>query len=256
MSIQLDENVASKPKLLSQDQCECYRENGYVLVRGLMPESLVAEMIDHLMHLRKRGKLPGDYGGTQEDQTDPNHQYPRMLNPHKWDKLSAQWSKSSLLMSLAGEILGEPAALIGSMVYFKPPGAKGFGMHQDQQSLAIDPLTIFWIALEPADTGVGCMVVMPKSHKSGILPVQRGDVADSFVRVQSVIPEGLEEVPIEMMAGDVLLMDGKVLHGSYRNKHPHRWRRSLICQYTSRNFRVIQHAPGYHMTHVDPQYGF
>ena len=37
------------------------------------------------------------------------------------------------------------------MLYFKPPGGRGQGLHQDEQYITINPLIGLWIALDPSD---------------------------------------------------------------------------------------------------------
>ena len=41
------------------------------------------------------------------------------------------------------------------MLYFKPPGGRGQGLHQDQQYITIDPLIGVWVALDRSDQLVG-----------------------------------------------------------------------------------------------------
>ena len=48
------------------------------------------------------------------------------------------------------------------MLYFKPPGGRGQGLHQDEQYITTDPLIGLWIALDPSDAAVGQMVVVPE----------------------------------------------------------------------------------------------
>ena len=75
------------------------------------------------------------------------------------------------------------------------------------------------------------MVMIPGSHKLGILPVHRADTSVSFTNGESEIPAGLQEVGIGMKAGDVLFFGGFTIHGSYPNKTADRFRRTFIVHY-------------------------
>jgi hypothetical protein len=45
------------------------------------------------------------------------------------------------------------------------------------------------------------------------------------------LPDGMEPVPVTMKAGDVLFFNGQLIHGSYPNTTPDRFRRALIGHY-------------------------
>ena len=55
---------------------------------------------------------------------------------------------------------------------FKPPGGRGQALHQDEQYITIEPLIGVWVALDRSDKAVGQMVVVPGSHKRGLLQVE------------------------------------------------------------------------------------
>jgi len=136
------------------------------------------------------------------------------------------------------------------MLYFKPPGGRGQGLHQDQQYITTEPLVGMWMALEPSDEEVGCMTVAPGTHKLGMLSVQQADTSKSFVAVETVIPEDAVETPLSMAPGDVVFFHGKTVHGSYANRSADRWRRSFICHYVGAHAEHFDAAPGTHVSHA------
>ena len=78
------------------------------------------------------------------------------------------------------------------MLYFKPPGAKGQALHQDNFYLLVEPGTCIaaWIALDDADQDNGGMLVVPKSNQLEIQCPHEADPALSFTRHEVDVPEG------------------------------------------------------------------
>ena len=75
---------------------------------------------------------------------------------------------------------------------------------------------------ENADMGNGTMFIYPGTHKEGILPCKE---VKSFRESEgenpgniSVIPLKYERVDLEFEKGDILFLNGNVVHGSYPNK--------------------------------------
>ena len=210
---------------------EFFEEHGYFVARGIFNAGEVREMTDHYMSLRSEGPKPGDMGGDPRKETDPLNKYPRMINMHKWDPKSDLWQKDPRLTKLAGHLIGDDVVLSQTMLYFKPPGARGQAFHQDNQYIRKSPIIAAWAALDDCDEANGQMVMLPGSNKLGILPVQPANQEISFTNGQSLIPEGSREAGIGMKAGDVLFFGGFTIHGSYPNKTADRFRRCFITHY-------------------------
>jgi len=180
---------------------EFFEEHGYYVARGLFSAEEVREMRDHFMARRSEGPKPGDMGGDPRKANDPLNKFPRMINMHKWDPKTEQWQKDPRLTKLAGHLIGDGVELCQTMLYFKPPGARGQAFHQDNQYIRKYPVIAAWAALDDCDEANGQMVVIPGSQKEGILPIQKADVEISFTNGQSYIPEGSREFGVNMKAG-------------------------------------------------------
>ncbi len=235
---------------LSDAQIHQYREAGFLVVPGLFDTGTAQQMIQHYMMRRAEGPKSGDSGGTTDHPEDPNHQYPRMINMHNWDGLTGEWAMQATMLALVEQLIDDKPVLRQTMLYFKPPGGRGQALHQDEQYITIDPLIGVWIALDKSDRSVGQMVVVPGSHKRGLLQVEAADTAISFTAVQSVMPEGVEEFYVDMEPGDALFFDGKTIHGSYMNESNDRWRRSFICHYIGENAEDFDPPQGKHVSHL------
>jgi len=235
---------------LSQRQIHEYREAGFLILPGLFDRSTAQQMVEHYMTMRAEGPKPGDTGGTQDHPEDPNHTYPRMINMHRWDPLTEGWAVRADVLAIVEDLIGDTPVLNQTMLYFKPPGGRGQALHQDQQYITIDPLIGVWVALDPSDEAVGQMVVVPGSHKHGLLLVEVADTSISFTSGQAVVPEELTEAGLDMQSGDTLFFDGKTVHGSYKNVTTDRWRRSFICHYVGEHATKFEPLQGTHMSHV------
>jgi phytanoyl-CoA hydroxylase len=237
---------------VSQDHQRAYREDGFVLMRGLVGGERAAVMRDHFMALRAQGAKPGDMGGDPRNATDPLNRFPRMINMHQWDERSAAWSSAAAVVAVASALIGQNAILNQTMLYFKPPGARGQALHQDQQYITIDPLIGAWCALDRCDRDNGQMIVIPGSHRHGVLPVRPVDPASSFTSGGTVIPPGSREFGVDMEPGDVLFFSGATIHGSYANTTSDRFRRAYICHFVGDQATTFESAPGTNMTHLAP----
>jgi phytanoyl-CoA hydroxylase len=119
------------------------------------------------------------------------------------------------------------------MLYFKPPGARGQALHQDQFYLRVQPGTCIaaWMALDDCDEENGCLQVVEGSHHWDVLCTIPADTTQSFTDVTVPLPEGVKPTPVIMKAGDVLFFNGSLVHGSFANRTTDRFRRSLIGHY-------------------------
>src|SRR5258708_12445802 len=79
-------------------------------------------------------------------------------------------------------LLGREPYAVQTMLYFKPPGARGQALHQDQFYLRVQPGTCMaaWMALDACDEANGCLQVVPGSHKWPVLCTEKADTTVSF----------------------------------------------------------------------------
>ncbi len=219
--------------MFSPDQLAAYQRDGYVVAHGLFSRAEAEKFIDHYMRLRAAGTYPGDFAGVDLQSQDPLKRYPRMIHMHRWDELSLRWLLDPRLRASLRALLGSDPYAVQTMLYFKPPGARGQALHQDQYYLRVQPGTCMaaWMALDPCDEENGCMQVVPGSQNLPLLCTQKADTTQSFTDVTVPVPPGMEVVPVIMEPGDVLFFNGSLIHGSFPNRSRDRFRRSLIGHY-------------------------
>lgn len=215
------------------DEKEFYETNGYAVVKGLFAPDEVAALRQHFMDLRAEGPKPGDMVAEVPKDGDPLLRFPRMIHMHRWDETTLRWLLDARLAECLRCFLEDEPLAVQTMLYFKPAGARGQALHQDQFYLRAAPGTCMaaWLALDDCDEQNGCMQVVPGSHKWPLLCHEMADTSKSFTNTAAPVPVGQDIRPVLMDAGDVLFFHGQVVHGSYPNTSADRFRRSLIGHY-------------------------
>jgi phytanoyl-CoA hydroxylase len=221
-------------RLRLRDEAEAFAQHGYTLVRGLFSTEEASFYCDHFMRLRAAGSYPGDVVGVDPAADDPLRRYPRMIHMQRWDAVSKRWLIEPRLNEILTALLGglEPFA-VQTMLYFKPPGARGQAPHQDNFYLRAQPGTCIaaWLALDRSDDENGCLQVVPGSQSWPILCTVDADTTQSFTDITVPLPDDAELASMLMEPGDALFFNGSLVHGSGPNRSRDRFRRALVAHY-------------------------
>ncbi|HEY0472247.1 MAG TPA: phytanoyl-CoA dioxygenase family protein [Kribbella sp.] len=220
---------------MTSTAAEVYERDGIVQVPDLLPPAEV-----ELIKAAFMDQVAVDHSLAIDDGVpdgDPLASFPRFVHPHRREDVEA--GRIALELMLDSRILDVVTALIGpalgaqSMFYFKPPGARGQAMHQDNTFLRAHPETCLaaWIAIDDVDAENGGLAVVPGSHRVELVCPEPADLSESFTDAEVPVPAGLRKVQTRMRAGDVLFFHGSVVHGSRPNTSTARFRRSLIFHY-------------------------
>jgi len=216
-----------------------FERDGFLVIRRLFTTSEIDMLRDLFMRENAYGPVPGlSEINSRYAPEDPLSQYPRMMQPHRHaDRPIGPISTDRMLDPRIREVLQalfdeEPIAA-QSMFYFKPPGARGQDLHQDNFYLRVHPGTCIaaWTAIDAADEENGTLVVVPGSHKLPVACPERADSTRFFTTDHLDVPEGMHVEPLILEPGDVLFFNGSLIHGSYENVSKDRFRRAFICHY-------------------------
>jgi phytanoyl-CoA hydroxylase len=237
--------IAPGPQTLTPEQLGQFNRDGYVIVRGLFSSEEVAHIRETFMEMGKDGPVEGlsefRHSGTKQeyDPADPLKFYPRMMHPHKHGELpvgplAMRYMLDPRVGAILEDLFGgiEPVAT-QSMFYFKPPGARGQDLHQDNYYLRVKPGTCMaaWTAVDDSDEDNGGLMVVPGTAHLEIACPKRADNTMFFTADHVDPPPGLSPINLTLKAGDVLFFNGSVIHGSWPNRSKDRFRRSFICHY-------------------------
>jgi len=250
---------------------EAFHRDGYFIARGLFSPEEVADLNETFMKMHADGGVPGFYEpatamdrdkeyGIKVLENDPLVKYPRVMHPHRFNEKARRYLTHPKVAAYLEQFMGGEPVATQSMYYFKPPGARGQAIHQDNYYLLVQPGTCCaaWTALDDCDAENGGLMVVPNTNDMELVCPEKADAQLSYTVERVPIPKGKRPVPADMKAGDTLFFNGNVLHGSGPNRSKTRFRRSFICHYAkgdleriSRYYTPVVSMDGRDITTVD-----
>ena len=213
---------------------ETFDRDGFAIARQLFSPEEVAEIRETFDTLNQPGSVTTE-GDAIRDRNDPLFRFPRIVQPHRTNDAAKRYLLHPGVAECLRALFGEEPVATQSMYYFKPPGARGQAMHQDNLYLLVKPGTCMaaWTAIDRADRENGGMMLVPGSHRGDIICQEKTDMSVSFTPGQTPIPKGLKPVDATMEPGDTLFFGGAIIHGSGPNRSKDRFRRSFIGHYAA-----------------------
>jgi phytanoyl-CoA hydroxylase len=249
----------TKTIMLTVDQTNFYRDNGYLLLPQFKATHEVAALcawavrtvdafdagrVKSIFTTKEQSRSVDDYFMAsasnvscffEEEAFDPaghlKQPKAQSINKighamHDLDPLVSAFSRGPKLAGLARDLGLTQAQIWQSMVIFKQPHIGGeVGWHQDATFFETEPITVttFWFALEDATLQNGCLWVQPGGHK--------GPLRERFVKTQgnraamesvdtTPWPTQTSAVPLEAKAGDLIILHGLLPHYSAPNRSP------------------------------------
>ncbi len=201
-----------------------YRDQGFLLVRGVLPRAECARLRDELHGLAARLARKRDLNATWRGSWLKPEERARVEILHCHDVQFHLGSFSRLLvdprlLDPVEHVLGPNIQLHHTKMFIKPP-EKGspFPMHQDYSYFPHRSHSMLAAVLHFDDAPLqkGCIRVYPGSHRQGPLPQETDG---NFYLSQEDWPlERALAVPCH--AGDLLLFNYLTVHGSGVNESP------------------------------------
>ena len=161
--------------------------------------------------------------------------------------LCASLAYDPRLLAVLAKLYREPACLFKDKLIFKPPGAKGYALHQDWIGWPGFPrsfLTVL-VPFDRAGADNGATEVFTGYHHNGSLSPEDGDYHELST---DLVDEG-RGVILELEPGDVAIFGGFVPHRSAPNRSD-RWRRQLYLSYNKESDGGPQRAKHYAEFHA------
>jgi ectoine hydroxylase-related dioxygenase (phytanoyl-CoA dioxygenase family) len=228
-----------KPTHLSREQIERFNREGHLVIKGFYSAEDVSLLQKTFSDMHAAGPIPKYFNPVSEAEAkgDPLKMYPRIMHPHRFNDVALRYLLDPRLEPVLTDLFGEEPLAAQSMLYFKPPTARGQALHQDNFYLNVDPGTCIaaWLALDVVDRANGGLEVVPGTHAMDLFCPEEADRSVSFTREYVPPPPGLKPVPVDMQPGDMLFFNGSLVHGSGPNTTTDRFRRSYICHYIGRS---------------------
>jgi len=220
-----------------------FHQHGYAVARGLFSQYEVDEIKVAFDDIAKHGPIVGHFDpvSAAESGGDPLKELPRITHPHRFDPVSRKHLIHPAVLTCLRELMQDDVLAAQSMFYFKPPGARGQAMHQDNFYLMVEPATCVaaWTAIDDADPENGGMYLVGDTAGEEVVCPQTANPKESFTTHFVPTPKGKKALPCRMKAGDTLFFNGSSIHGSGPNRSKDRFRRSFICHYVPKSTRSI-----------------
>jgi phytanoyl-CoA hydroxylase len=214
--------------ILSEEQVAFYRDNGYVLVKGLLNREEAAalrqESHDLAERLMRHRSIDATWGSAAEmQQKTAKPVQTKLLHCHDVQFQSAAFSRlivDERLTGAASQIMNTPNVQLHHTKMFIKPPEKGspFPMHQDAPYFLHDNHSMIAaiVHFDDASLEKGCVRVVPGSHKLGVL--EHSSQGGWHLPFEQYPVESA--VPCEAEAGDVLFFSYLTIHGSGVNTSP------------------------------------
>ena len=249
----------SKERLsaFSAEQIEFFETEGYLVLDDVYDEALVARTCGEI-HARIDVYLQEESDGTVDRfENEPFQTRLARIAEQDLDLASRvlarltgggggehtgpailDFIRCERLLEYMQDLVGE--TIIGSSVYRIRPKLPNYGRgvvpwHQDSGYLLrhcdSELIVTCWIPLVDADSENGCLQVLPRCHKRGILEHRTGGPAGFLIIPDEALPKDVEPVTVPVKRGGVLLMTDMTPHCSTPNTTEHiRWSVDLRYQ--------------------------
>lgn len=221
---------------ISEDQWRFYEENGYVNLGKIVNDADLAALGERINDIML-GKAKLDYdqilmqldseSGNYEDtgKQSLGHKGARLdyrkIQELEHDPLFLAFMQRPIFRDICARVYGQETPISSFRAMFmNKPAHKGSYLpwHQDRWNfLDIDPLLTVWTALDPATVANGCVQIIPRSHKLGLI---NPDHQSGFLTKEQAARHCPREKAeyLELQAGEVALLHNWLLHSSDVNK--------------------------------------
>jgi ectoine hydroxylase-related dioxygenase (phytanoyl-CoA dioxygenase family) len=189
---------------LSEDEIKFYKEEGYLLIPGLLLEEAATTLRKEVMDIMDAIGLP----------------VTKLKHTTKYREGSAldSYVNSASLCNIAAQLLGGPSSLYMPFTAVKSSGGGRFHFHQDNQYTQLNgPAINLWTALTPMSPENDCLQLIPRSHRNGTLGSQESEDQDGHRTIEW---EPSDFLPIRTRAGDCIAFSRLTIHGSGPNDEP------------------------------------
>jgi ectoine hydroxylase-related dioxygenase (phytanoyl-CoA dioxygenase family) len=224
--------------MLNQQQIECYRTDGYLVVEDVLRDeelkeahSIIADFVEKSRHISQQD----GHFDLEPDHSPEHPKVRRMIGPASYHPFFDGLYRDDRVLDVLTPLIGGGIRAQGDKLNMKPAdGGSPVEWHQDfaHYPHTNDDLCAVGIALDDATEENGCMMVVPGSHLGPILDHHQGG---HFVGAISPSRDGVDlsvAVPLKMKAGSLSVHHARTLHGSALNTSG-KSRKLLLYQYAA-----------------------
>lgn len=216
---------------LTREQIWFFRHNGFLKLKGRLPEETVARL--------KEAAWKDLRAGAEPVVRDRAGRVVRLSNVLDRDPIFRETAASPLALDPLESLLGPNIEVVKNRhnhIQLRPPGASPDHLHRDVLQWTRNIVTVIFF-LEESTLEKGCTQVLPGSH---LLPAVGDHNVDreAWVEGAGILDQA---APVPMPAGGMLAIDSTVFHGALENRS-NETRMSLTVGY--RSVDELCDAPG------------
>jgi len=222
--------------MLSPDQIQFYRTQGYLGVEAVFSPAEVAELrrvTDEFVEKSRAVTASDAVFDLEPSHTPAQPRLRRLKSPTKQHTVYRQALSHPKLLAIVSQLIGPNLTFNGDKLNFKLADVGSpVEWHQDWAFYphTNDDLLAVGIAMDDSTLENGCLMVIPGSHLGPVLDHHQnghfiGAVTEPDFRAAGAIP-------IQLKAGGVSIHHVRTLHGSAPNRSS-RARRLLLYQYVA-----------------------
>lgn len=239
--------------VLSYEQRKFYEDNGYIVIRNLVPKEKLDVYRERFEQIcRREVEVPGltimrDVAIARSEFV-PGEQAVTKLQEFQNDDVLFGYCELPEIIKYVQTFTGKEVKAMHTMLINKPPdpGKKTsrHPLHQDLHYFPFRPadrVVCSWTAMQKVNRENGCLVVLPGTHKGELLqhdyPEWEGGVNKMYHGVRDFDPNA-PRVHLPMDTGDTVFFHPLLIHGSGMNKTKG-FRKSISCHYASADINYI-----------------
>ena len=221
---------------LSPRQRAEYNTRGFIVLRHLFADDEVAELDAEAGRLLRRTDLISEKNLRCRFQphVGTGEQLFEVFDPvNDLSPVCARLSADRRIIEALRSIYDDEPCLFKDKLIFKPPGARGYDLHQDLPACWNGfPMTFttVLIAIDPMHAENGCTEVFPGYHRNGLIDPD----PDCRFQLSADAVDEARAVRLELEPGDVAVFGCYVPHRSAPNRSD-RSRRAFFVSYNARS---------------------
>jgi len=243
-----------KEGILTPEQKRSYEENGYLVVKGLVPKDKIAIYRDRFQRICDgEVYVPGmtvmkDVAIAKTHTNEKGQKVITKIQDYQNDEVLFDYCTLPEVTQYVKSFIGPNCMAMHTMLINKPPdpGTKTsrHPMHQDLHYFPFRPankIVCAWTAMEKVHRENGCLVVVPGTHRGDLLehgyPDWEGGVNYGYHGVKTYNPS-MDRIWVEMEEGDTVFFHPILLHGSGTNRTKG-YRKAISCHYAASDCEYI-----------------
>lgn len=212
--------------MLTQEQVQFYKDNGYIAVSNLLSDADVrhlCEVTDGFLERSRRVTASDDVFDLEEGHTAEHPRLRRIKRPIKQHAAYEAILHHPALLAVLQQLMGPAIRHYGLKLNLKPGGGgEPVEWHQDWAYYphTNDDLCVLGIMLDDVTPENGPLLVVPGSHKGPVLDHHQDGMFVGAVTDPAADAMYPKAVPLLGKVGDITIHHTRTLHGSPANMSP------------------------------------